>query len=103
MTDLLIELLNRSIAAGWLVLAVLAARLLLRRAPRWSRVLLWGLVALRLCWPFSWYSAWSLLPSSQTISPDILMDPSPSIHSSGVAMSATSNVRFLSNSCPGWA
>ena len=86
-----------------LLVAVLLLRAVLRRAPKWTVVLLWGLVALRLCWPFSWQSAWSLLPSSQTISPDILMDPSPSIHSSGVAMSATSNVRFLSNSCPGWA
>lgn len=65
--NIFLELLNRSIAAGWLLLAVLLLRLLLHKAPRWSRCLLWGIVGLRLVMPFTPESAWSLIPSAQTI------------------------------------
>lgn len=81
MTALFIKLLNMSISAGWLVLAVLAVRLVLRRAPRWSRVLLWGLVAVRLVCPVSPQSILSLLPSGETVSPDIAMQSAPAITS----------------------
>ena len=91
MTDLFIELLNRSIAAGWLVLAVLAARLLLRRAPRWSRVLLWGLVAVRLVCPVTLESIFSLLPTGQTVSPDIGMQRTPAITSGVTAINNAVN------------
>ena len=57
MADVFIELVNRSIAASWLVLAVLVLRLLLRRGPRWASVLLWGLVGFRLVCPFTLESA----------------------------------------------
>ena len=42
------DILNVSIAASWLVLAVLVLRLILKKAPKWIRVVLWGLVAIRL-------------------------------------------------------
>ena len=48
MTGLFLEVLNRSISAGWLILAVVGLRFVLRKAPGWSHVLLWGIVALRL-------------------------------------------------------
>lgn len=84
MTGLFLKLLNQSIAAGWLILAVLALRLALKRAPKRFAVLLWGLVGARALWPFSLPSAWSVLPSAQTVSPGIMMDPAPRI-TSGVA------------------
>ena len=46
MNELFLKVLNSSISASWLVLAVLLLRFLLRRAPKWVSVLLWGLVAL---------------------------------------------------------
>ena len=49
MTDIFLTIVNMSISAAWLVLAVLALRLLLRRAPRWISVLLWGIVELEKC------------------------------------------------------
>lgn len=49
MAEAFIQVLNQSIAAGWLLVAVLLLRAVLRRAPKWTMVLLWGLVALRLC------------------------------------------------------
>ncbi|MCM1237692.1 MAG: M56 family metallopeptidase, partial [Ruminococcus flavefaciens] len=62
-----LELLNRSITAGWLILAVIVMRLLLRRAPKWSVCLLWGLVAFRLVCPFSVESVFSMIPSRETL------------------------------------
>jgi len=61
-SELFLKIVNMSISAGWLVLAVLALRLLLRKAPRWVYVLLWGLVAVRLVCPVSIESALSLIP-----------------------------------------
>ncbi len=79
MTDLFLAVLNRSISAGWLVLAVLLLRLLLKRCPRWVHVLLWGLVAVRLLNPVSLESVLSLIPSSETVSPEIMLDWTPEI------------------------
>ena len=66
------NVLNASICAGWLVLAILILRLLLKRSPKWVHVALWGIVALRLLMPFSIESPLSLIPSSQTVSKEVL-------------------------------
>ena len=74
MTELFLHIVNISISASWLVLVVLLARLVLKRAPKWAHVLLWGIVGVRLIFPFSLESALSLIPSAETISPTILTD-----------------------------
>lgn len=79
MSRLFLNVLNRSVSAGWLILAVLLLRLLLKRAPKWVHVLLWGMVAVRLICPFSVKSALSLIPSAETVSPGIMLDPAPSV------------------------
>lgn len=81
LAEVFIDLVNRSIAASWLVLAVLALRLLLRKGPRWANVLLWGLVAFRLVCPFTLESALSLLPSRETVPRDIMLSPAPALDS----------------------
>ena len=63
-----------SISASWIVLAVLLLRLLLKKAPKWITVLLWSIVAVRLICPFSIESAMSLIPSSETINTDIMVE-----------------------------
>ena len=68
MAGAFIKLLNMSIAAGWLVLAVILLRFVLKKAPKWVNPLLWGVVALRLVMPFSVESVLSLIPSAQTVS-----------------------------------
>ena len=68
-----------SLSASWLVLAVLAARFVLKKAPKWVNVLLWGLVAVRLLCPFSLESALSLIPSTEVVSPQIMLSPAPVI------------------------
>ncbi len=79
MTEFFLKIVNMSISASWLVLAVLFLRLVLKKAPKWANVLLWGIVAVRLLCPFSIESALSLIPSAETISPEIMMDATPSI------------------------
>lgn len=82
MTALFLKLLNMSISAGWLILAVMVLRLVLRRAPKWISCVLWALVAVRLLCPLSIESALSLLPSSETISPEMMQYAQhPTIHS----------------------
>lgn len=79
MNELFLKIINMSISASWLVLAVLILRLILKKAPKWVNVLLWGIVAVRLAFPFSIESALSLIPSAETISPGIMMDTVPSV------------------------
>ena len=67
MNAIFLKILNMSISAGWLVLAVLVLRFVLKKAPGWINVWLWGLVAVRLICPFSIESGWSLIPSAETI------------------------------------
>ena len=86
MSGIFLKLLNLSISASWLVLVVLALRLVLKRAPKWVNVLLWGMVALRLMLPFSIESALSLIPSAETLSSEVVrFDPAPTI-TSGVTI-----------------
>ena len=84
MSEVFLKVVNMSISAGWLVLAILALRLILKKAPKWVNVLLWGIVAVRLICPLSIESALSLIPSTETISPEIMMDWTPEI-STGIA------------------
>ena len=69
MSEVLLKLVNMSITASWMVLAVVLLRLVLKKAPRWLSCLLWGAVGLRLILPFSFESVLSLIPSTQTIRP----------------------------------
>ncbi len=77
MTAIFIKLLNMSISASWIVLAVLILRLLLKKAPKWITMVLWGLVALRLVLPFSIESAFSLIPSTEAVDPGIIENYTP--------------------------
>ncbi len=65
--------LSLGFSAGCLILAVVLLRLILFRAPKWTRCGLWALVGLRLAVPFSLESPWSLVPRfPQTAQPVIL-------------------------------
>lgn len=83
MSDLFLNILNMSIAASWLILAVVLLRFLLKKAPKWIAVLLWGIVALRLVVPFSFESALSLIPSAETFNAHNIQYGTPAI-SSGI-------------------
>ncbi len=48
MEMIFLNVFNRSLAAGWLILAVIVVRLLLKKAPRRLSCVLWAVVAVRL-------------------------------------------------------
>lgn len=76
MNELFLKIINMSISASWLILDVLILRLVLKKAPKWVNVLLWGIVAVRLICPFSFESALSLIPSAETFPEKIISGPS---------------------------
>ena len=81
MVDTFLKTLNMSIAASWLILAVVLLRFILKKAPKWVAVLLWGIVALRLVVPFSFESALSLIPSAETFNAHNIQYETPAINS----------------------
>lgn len=92
MDAVFLNLLNRSLAAGWLIMAVVLLRLVLQRAPKWSRYILWALVALRLVCPFIPQSAFSLIPSAEPLPESrIMADVFPADTGMAVAESHTAD------------
>ncbi len=91
MSEIFIKVLNMSITASWLILAVVVARLLMKKAPKWIACLLWAVVALRLIFPFSFESVLSLIPSIETIPPDIATLPKLAIDSGITIINKTIN------------
>ena len=74
MGDIFLKLLNMSITASWLIVAVLGVRLLFRKIPKWVTCLLWGIVAIRLILPFSIESQFSLQPSAEPIKSSTIVE-----------------------------
>ena len=74
MGEIFLKLLNMSIAASWLILAVLILRLLFKKMPKWVSCLLWGIVAIRLICPLTIESAYSLIPSGETVQINTVVD-----------------------------
>ncbi len=91
MTDLFLTVLNTSLTACWLVLAVIVLRLLLKKAPKWLMGILWAFVGLRLVLPFSIESVFSLIPSRQPLPPETLTATTPAIDSGIPAVDAVVN------------
>ena len=91
MDALFIKILNMSITASWLIIAVMFARLLIRKAPKWISCLLWGFVMIRLLCPFSLESSLSVIPSREVIPQDIAVSESPAISTGVSAINSTLN------------
>ena len=91
MSELFLKIVNMSLSASWVVVAVLALRFCLKKAPKWVNVLLWGIVAVRMVFPFSIESVLSLIPSAETISPTIMMEQSPSVQTGVPALNHVIN------------
>ena len=83
MTDIFLGFLNRSLAAGILILAVVLVRLVFKKAPRWLLCALWALAAVRLVCPVSIESVLSLIPSAEPVQPEIIVSAQPAITSAG--------------------
>ena len=101
MENLFLSIFNMSITASWIVLAVLAVRLVFPKAPKWIHCLLWGFVGLRLVLPFFLESAFSLIPSAQVIPLDIATSETPAIYSGIPAVNSAVNPMFTLTLVPG--
>ena len=102
MVGLFLKLLNMSISASWLVLMVVFLRLLLKKAPKAFRCILWALVGIRLLCPVSIESVWSLIPSAETIPQDIVYAPEPMIQSGISALNSVVNPFISESLAPGF-
>ena len=91
MSKIFIGILNMSISASYAVLAILLLRLLLKKAPKWISVALWSIAAFRLICPFSIESVLSLIPSAEVVSPDIMMDGTPTVNTGIPTLNGTLN------------
>ncbi len=81
MSGIFIKIFNLAVTTGWFVLAVLLLRPFMKRAPKWINCLLWGIVGLRLIFPFSLESVFSLIPSAEPLPQNITTTPAPVINS----------------------
>lgn len=70
MTDVFYKILQMSISASWLILAIVVLRIFLKKVPRKIICFLWALVAIRLVCPFAIESRFSLIPDTQGIFAD---------------------------------
>ena len=94
MAEVFQKLLNMSIAAGWLILAVVVLRFVLKKAPKRFVLLLWAVVGLRLALPWSIESALSLIPSAATLPEGIMMERTPSLDTGIPALNNAINPGF---------
>lgn len=90
MAELFLRVVNMSISASWIVLAVIVLRMTLKNAPKWINPVLWAIVGLRLILPFSIKSALSLIPSTAAISPEMIYTQLPAINCDALAPTANS-------------
>ncbi|MBQ3950935.1 MAG: hypothetical protein II668_00020 [Oscillospiraceae bacterium] len=100
MSAVFLKILNMSITASWLILAVVFARLLLKKAPKWIACLLWALVAIRLVCPFSIKSVISLIPSGETIPENIEILQNPEIDTGIAAINDAVNPVIVDSFAP---
>ncbi len=94
MATVFLKLLNMSIAAGWLILAVIVLRLILKRVPKMFHCILWIIVGVRLVCPFSLESVLSLIPSAQTLPGEVITGQSFQIDT-GVSLIDTQVNEYL--------
>lgn len=85
MQNIFYNTVETSVAAGWLILAVIAFRIFLKNAPKWIRNIMWLLVAVRLAFPFKIVSKVAVLPQVRIdgiIAPEISINEALSLHNS---------------------
>ncbi|ACV61119.1 peptidase M56 BlaR1 [Desulfofarcimen acetoxidans DSM 771] len=75
-----LQILNMSFNASLVIIFVLIARLLLKKAPKIFSYVLWSIVLFHLVCPISFKGVWSLLPvNPNPISTDIIYSQNPKI------------------------
>ncbi len=97
MENIFLNLLNMSITASWVCLAVFILRIILKRAPKYIRGIMWAFVGIRLICPFSFQSVLSLIPSTQTLPENITYTAQPAIQSGVSSVDSSVNKVLLEN------
>ncbi len=100
MEGLFIQVCNRGIAAGWLILMVLILRAVIKNMPKYIRCIFWGFVGFRLTCPWLIETVLSLIPSAETIRPDIVYQKQPEIHSGISALNQAVNPMLSKSFAP---
>ena len=100
MSAVFLRLLEQSIPALWLILAVILARLLLKKAPKRYACLLWALVAFRLICPFSIESALSLNPGSGMLPDRLPQLRQPAVHAGVEVIAGTMEPMSVPHAAP---
>lgn len=77
MEQAFLDILDRALLTGWMIAAVIALRILFKKAPKWTICLLWGLVAARLAFPFQPESALSLMPNKSAMTVSLTESDAP--------------------------
>lgn len=80
MREIFLEIININVLGSYLILAVLFARFLLRKAPKKITCFLWLLVGIRFLIPFSVESSFSLIPSTRVVSDSIVYEELPVVN-----------------------
>lgn len=83
MDKIFLQILNMSVTASYVIVALVLIRLVLKKAPKIISYALWSIALFRLTLPFSFESIISLIPSSNVLPQEILMSSNPVI-SSGI-------------------
>lgn len=100
MDAVFLKILNLSLTASLLILAVLPLRLLLKQAPKWTRCLLWGIVAVALICPVRFESPASVLPAAEIITEPMTETASPTVQTSPVLMQDLPAARGIDTTPP---
>ncbi len=96
LSDVFLKIFNMSMAAVWIILAVILLRLLLKRAPKIIICVLWAFVGIRLICPFSFESFLSIIPSAQVINPNFLTNSAEAVDVGVPAISSAVNSAVIS-------
>lgn len=101
MDRLFITILNNALVASWIILAVIILRFVfkkfIKKIPKWVNCLMWVLVAVRLVFPFSIESIFSVVPSAKPVPMDIEYAKVPQIDSGIYAINTVINPVLQNN------
>lgn len=100
MEKIFLDVLNMSLTASIIIVAVIVIRLALKKAPKWVTCLLWGVVGFRLLCPFTIESTLSLIPAKEPIPSDIAMMAKPQIDTGVPAINHAVNPVIIESFSP---
>lgn len=100
MTEAFLYIMNMSITASYIALAVMLIRVLFKKLPKAISVVMWALVGIRLIFPFSFESNMSLIPSAETVPNNIIYTEKPKINSGLPLVDSAINPILSENALP---